>query len=342
MNSSIDNKFIKFDNMIFPVIAVDKSGVLIYKNKYAAKIKVFKLGTKILKFISKNCHARFFESLNSGKSAFFECTPKFYYSYFALINIDENCSLIFLILNSCMLEIIKNKECIDKAYKLKGLNEYILKEYIKYCKLYNIVPSDKIDKIFEKNSLRFKQACRHFNFYIQSFLTNNKGMDFYNCNISELVKKIVDYSSLKLSALGYRIYLSNPKDMIVSKIPREIFLTIFMSIEMTVLQISKDANLYVNLSQDDKVVTVKFTFNTPDIAKALEHYSVDVNFQKEICSKYGWEYYKICDDESGMCSIYLKIPAIIDYSVPIKAEEIFKNEFDYKIIDEELSVLNEI
>jgi hypothetical protein len=308
-----------FDNMLWPVVLTDKTGRVVYKNEFSAKIKLIRKG-KNVSCLFKN-EADFNSVINGRGSAIIECKTSLGISHAILMSCDDFV-IVFFIINTMLIKSLLDESFLETHRITCSTNELIINTYKDICKKLKFAGDEKSNEILKYNSLRFFRASRNYEMYYLSLTKTAFSGKKETLNISEICKTVSERFSKQISALGYRFYTDIKDQMLTTALNSDVFIPLFLETATLALKIAYDRSCTATVSEFCGMIRVDYTFGCESVDSAKLLYSAELDFIKVLSENANWKYSGITSLPSGNCNISFSLPITKDFT-PLSSDNIF-------------------
>lgn len=317
-SSSNNNSFLKntnkpqisdFDLLPFPVVMVNTSGKVIYKNLFTNKLKRIKINSNFSKLLVESSRENFFSSIKNNESCVFECRRDLGFSHAVTICYPDGSTVIFLIICSVIIREMESAGFLDAEMRTYKTNEYIISTYKDMCEKLNRAVNPETAELLRCNALRFSRAARYFSLYADITVRHHISEQKRACDINDLCTSIIKYFSSKVSALGYRLNISADGKNFNADIQKSSFVCVFLELVAISLRCARDYSCNIKMQSLDEQIFIDYEFCDSSIAAAETVFEVEFDFISEICRNCNWNFSGIKTANDGITSMSLSLPA---------------------------------
>lgn len=322
-----------FDSMLWPVLVTDKSGKVLYKNEFSAKIKLIRKGKNAACLFRFPCE--FEKVLQNGASHIVECKTAIGITH-AIVMCFNDFVIIFFIVNTMLIKSLLDESYLETHRITYSTNELIINTYKEICEKMSLLSDEKAKEILKYNSLQFFRASRNYEMYYLALTKTAFSYKDECVNISEICRTISERFAKQLSPLGYRFYANITSDHLSTVLKTDVFLPVFLETASLILKMSDDRTCTVSVSELFGMIKFDYTFKCSSTDTAMVMYSAELDFIKVINENLSWEYSGITSLSNGTNVISFAVPITTDEKL-FHSEDIFtrnmRNEYYQKLAD---------
>lgn len=286
-NTFIDSK--QVEALPFPAVIINSSGVLVFKNKAAYKLKLVPKSRNFKSIVQDDHYQEYRNALDEKKSIIIKCKRQSGISHAAIVPCDNDEFIVCLAICAMAIESLMKFGQFELVQETFKINDRLLKSYAQLCEKYKVEKDPKITEIIECNSYRFARGARNMALYLHTLMVTEDFETPQNHEVRETCTKLVDYFANKIAVLGFRVSISFEDDYVATYIQKNTFITIFLELCAAALRLSFDKKCSIRIYKQDYQIFIEYTINAPDEELVKQTFNMDTEFPKIIANHHNWK-----------------------------------------------------
>lgn len=183
----------ELDSLPFPVIITDNMGKVVFKNSFAYKMKLIKIGANFKHFLDDTGYDELLCAAKERRSAIIRCRIETGVTHAAFLPCEDGENLLYLAICSIALQKVFDFSKIDLILETYKTNSILLKSYGEMCEKYKLIRDQKAAELLKNNSLRFSRAARNMSMYIHTLTKTEDFEEQRTCELRDICTRLVSH-----------------------------------------------------------------------------------------------------------------------------------------------------
>lgn len=332
----------EMNELPWAVTLCDKNGAIVAKNLHAARYKLFRLRSKIVRLIAVSERKDFLRCLSEREAKLFDCERGSGFAYAATIPSGERSVSVFWLADS-VLESMTFGTAAEAVYNRYQYAERILQMYLAERRKQTDSEDEHALELLANNTLRIRRATRHMDLSLRT-IPLNRSQEIEPkvlMDLSGMCRNVIEYFNTRMRHTAYTVVFANDSAPGTVMAPMKVFACVFLESMTYCLRLSKDDSVRIRMTENDNEFVLTYTFRPAEESAAIfAAMKEETEFLQALCKDSGWRFELPADiGNSDITQIHLAVPAKFDKNTLChSADRFFASEL-FALVDEEASVL---